>query len=607
MKTHNKKIHLLVISFFVVFALTASSLFPLPEEAAAQETDVIIVGAGIAGLSAAWEAGSRGARVMVLDMSSVFGGHAVKSGGVLSIVDTPVQQNRGIADSPELAYRDFTEWGEDANPEWVRYYVNHSRTEIYDWLSGLGVRFEGVGQQPGNSVPRVHDTQGRGLGLVSPIYRECLKYPNIVFRWNAKVTGVVSRHGRITGVTAQDLRSPKLLRFTAKAVVLATGGFQSNLSLLREHWSQNFSFPERILIGSSVNAVGSGLTLAQQVGASIANLDHQWNYPWGVPDPRYADGKRGLYVKSPASIWINTQGQRFVNEDTTPKISLSAVLQQKPATYWAIFDEEGKRHFWIGGGDGGEISSVQKMIFDNPKLTSTAATLAELAAVTGLPASALTETVRRYNELVDKGDDADFQRFGPKRTPARFITRQVVAPRRIERAPFYAIRFFPLTRKSLGGVQIDLQCRVLDARQQPIRGLYAAGEMTGFAGINGKAGLEGTFLGPSLVTGRVAGRAVAAELKSTPIASTPVLASEPMPNAAGGNATQSCSKCHNLSASIRRMRDGYWHFAQSHRVITERQMDCLQCHARMTPYQRANHRSQPLAQLNSCAYCHGTK
>ena len=105
---------------------------------------VVVVGAGLSGLSAALELADGGARVVVVDMSSVYGGHAVMSQGGVSVVATPVQQAAGEKDSPDLAYKDFIDWGEGANREWVRYYVDHSREQIYDWLIELGVQFSGV-------------------------------------------------------------------------------------------------------------------------------------------------------------------------------------------------------------------------------------------------------------------------------------------------------------------------------------------------------------------------------------------------------------------------------------------------------------------------------
>ena len=151
-------------------------------------TDVLVVGAGISGLSAALEAARGGAAVTVIEMSSVFGGHAVMSEGGVSMVGTPLQHSTGVQDSAELAYKDFMHWGEDVSEEWVRYYVNNSRHEVYDWLRDMGVVFYRLSQPAGNSVPRFHGAQGRGLGLVSPLYRECVRHPNITFAWNTQVT-----------------------------------------------------------------------------------------------------------------------------------------------------------------------------------------------------------------------------------------------------------------------------------------------------------------------------------------------------------------------------------------------------------------------------------
>ncbi|MFN0083775.1 MAG: FAD-dependent oxidoreductase [Blastocatellia bacterium] len=116
---------------FMTLTATLPILLAPAQHAAAPEADVIIMGAGISGLSAALEAARGGARVVVVDMASVFGGHAVMSEGELSIIDTPLQESRNIRDSPYLAYQDFMEWGEDANAAWMRYYVQHSRREIY--------------------------------------------------------------------------------------------------------------------------------------------------------------------------------------------------------------------------------------------------------------------------------------------------------------------------------------------------------------------------------------------------------------------------------------------------------------------------------------------
>ena len=151
---------------------------------------------------------------------------------------------------------------------------------------------------------------------------------------------------------------------------------------------------------------------------------------------------------------------------------------------------------------------IESKIFDNQAMrpfVKSAPTVHELAGAAGLPPDAVEDTVHRWNEMVTGGRDTDFGRIGSNQLPWS-------SPSKIEHPPFYAVQFFPLTRKSMGGVAIDLSCRVIDISGRPIPGLYAVGELAGLAGINGKAALEGTFLGPAIVTGRVAGRAVAAEL-----------------------------------------------------------------------------------------------
>ena len=251
------------------------------------DSDVIVVGAGIAGLSAAFEAASHHASVIVVDTSSVFGGHAVMSGGHVAIVDTPMQRARGIHDSPSLAAKDFATWGEDADRAWVDVYTKTSRHEIYDWLTSLGVTFDDVVHYRANSVPRQHATHDSGYGLVAPIYRECLRR-GVQFRFLTKVNKLTR-----SGVMATDLRTGNTIELRAPAVILATGGFQSNLELVRANWPKSLPKPSRLLAGSGINSTGSGLELARAAGAKIVRLDHQWNYESGLPDPRYPDGTRG--------------------------------------------------------------------------------------------------------------------------------------------------------------------------------------------------------------------------------------------------------------------------------------------------------------------------
>ena len=579
----------------LILAVAGAAFLVAGRQAPSLSADVVVVGAGISGLSAALEAARGGASVTVVDMWSVFGGHAVMSEGGVSIVGTPAQQARGIDDTPDLAFRDFVTWGEDADTAWVRFYTDSSRAQLYSWLSAMGVTFDTLVQLPGNSVPRFHRTRGRGLGLVSPIYTECVRHPNVKFEWNVKVTGLVVERGRVSGVRGENLRTGGAIELRGRAVVLATGGFQTNLALVREFWPRNLHFPERILAGSGVNSVGSGLRIAQQAGAVLYNTDHQWNYVTGLVDPRHPGGWRGLNAQNRESIWVNAQGRRFVNEWAGNKVAFPALLDQRPTTYWAIFDDSTKRAFRIAGSDWGDFRTIQKLIFDDSALVKTAPSIEALAAAAGLPPSTLSETVRQYNAMVDRGEDTDFGRFGPGRAST---------PPQIARPPFYAVQFFPLTRKSMGGVRVDRSTRVLDERGRPIPGLYAVGELTGLAGINGRAGLEGTFLGPSIVTGRVAGRAAVAELKIPPrqvrAAVRVADRAPPAPDTASGT----CTGCHSITRLVASPRPGYSHFEQVHRVVLSRSYKCTQCHGEMSPYRQTAHRIDRLAQPRTCTLCH---
>lgn len=549
-----------------------------------ERSDAIVVGAGISGLSAALELARGGATVIVIDMSSVFGGHAVMSQGSLSIVGSPVQAAAGFRDTPELARQDFLRFGEDADADWVSYYVENSRREIYDWVLDLGVRFEGVSSSPGNSVDREHQPAGRGIGLVTPIYRACLEQPNLRFVWNTKIEQLLSNGRRVTGVLGRNVRTGREQKVDAAAVVLATGGFQSNLEMVREFWPADFRFPEKILVGSGRNSVGFGHKLAESAGGALVHMDHQWNYFTGIPDPRYPGTNRGLSAANMYGIIVNPEGRRFANLHGWAKAVMPPLLKQKQATLWFIFDEATKPKFVVSGSDWADFKQVEKHILNNPKLVQSADTLEQLAEKSGLPPRNLVETVRRYNDLVKRGVDEDFQRFGPGRPAFSNMASPALAT-----PPYYAMQAFPLTRKSMGGVAIDRKCRVLDKQKQPISGLFAVGELTGLAGINGKAALEGTFLGPCILTGRVAAKSVLAGLNGP----------RPKPPE-----RSHCADCHDLSERLAQPKPGYWHFELVHKVVQERGADCRNCHAELAPYRAEEHRINPQVLTATCVQCH---
>jgi predicted oxidoreductase len=564
------------------------------------EPDAIVVGAGLSGLASALEIARGGGRVLVVDRASVFGGHAVMAMGDVCLVGTPAQETRGIRDTPELAVADIMRWGKSASPEWVRLYAEKSREEIYDWLVAMGVEFDQVlkGQGSENSVPRVHRPKGRGIGLVGPVFHECLKQPGITFVWNQRVDRLLVEAGQVRGVVLTDLRSGLAREERGRSVILATGGFQSNLDMVREYWGKALPFPARFLAGSGIHSTGEGHRLAADSGAALVAMERQMNLASGIPDPRYASGNRGLNARPYGSIWVNATGRRFAAEFEDPERELPVLLRQPGSTFWAIFDEGMKRGFLVSGSDWSSFAQIERLILANPALTKTASTVGELAQAAGLPVAELEATVQRYNEMVDAGHDAEFGRWAAGRVPRS-------PPRKFGQPPLYAVQFFPLTRKSMGGISIDLSCRVLAADGRIIPGLYAVGELTGSALINGEQGMSGMFLGPCILTGRMAGRAVLAATAPRPPAAKAAAVSVLSLLRPTKADTPACLACHDLPGLVKQDRTGYWHFQGVHRAVIARGLDCAECHGDIPVVVHPQTHVIKLPSLSqSCIKCH---
>jgi succinate dehydrogenase/fumarate reductase flavoprotein subunit len=248
----------------------------------------------------------------------------------------------------------------------------------------------------------------------------------------------------------------------------------------------------------------------------------------------------------------------------------------------------------VSGTDWGDFKYIQKWILDDPRLVKSADTIADLAAKEGLPAAALEQTVARYNQMIAEGADTDFDSFdaSSKEKPAN-----------ISKPPFYAAQIFPLSRKSMGGIRIDHSCRVVDREGKIIPGLYATGEAAGFGGINGKAGLEGTFLGPGILTGRVAGKDAASKIAASQkaAAAAPSTAKKIVASKA---ANSECLACHDVAAQIAKHAPGFTHFESAHRVVLERNYQCVQCHNMAMPFDAETHHTDPVAQIENCKTCH---
>lgn len=541
--------------------------------------DVIVVGAGLAGLVAATEATASGARVLLIDQESEanLGGQAHWSFGGIFLVDSPEQRRLGVKDSLELAQQDwentagFDRSEDDWARKWARAYVSWAAGEKREWLHQRGVRFfpvvgwaerGGAGAQgPGNSVPRFHITWGTGPGLLEPFIRAAEVAEakgQLTMLWRHQLDDLVLADGHVTGVRGTILKDDNAERgkasnrikvanfeYFAPAVIVATGGIGGNLEKVRAAWPARLgTAPESMVAGVPAHVDGRGLDIAQKVGARLINGDRMWHYTEGIANWDPVWERHGIRIlPGPSSLWLDATGKRL------------------PDPLWPGFDTLGTLEHLRGTGHDYSWFILNRRIIgkefalsgseQNPDLTGKdiRAVLARARVDVPGPVQAfldrgedfiqsdtLDELVTKMNELTGENlldpaavasvvaarDAAVENAFGKDGQLAainlarRYLGDKLVRsvkPHRLldpKGGGLIAVRLRTLTRKSLGGIQTDLDSRVLDFAGEPIPGLYAAGEAAGFGGggCHGYRALEGTFLGGCLFSGRAAGRHV---------------------------------------------------------------------------------------------------
>jgi predicted oxidoreductase len=476
-----------------------------PPQPPARDADVVVVGAGAAGAAAFLEASAAGATVVGLDALDAFGGTAATSGGGCCIAGTPLQASRGIVDTPDLALRDLIAAGDgEADERWGRFYFEHARRDVHDWLVDRGVSFVDVRPQEHNSVPRWHLPKGNGRGLLDALW-QATERAGLAhrWRWSARIEDLIIEDGRVCGVrleggaaraagdSGRDVRG--------RAVVLATGGFAGDLEQILEHVPALRSVG-RLLVGGGIGARGDGHTILARHGAALTHLDCVWTYAYATPDDDAA-GLRGLVVRGiDDAIWVNRQGRRFLDESLPgPGHATPALLAEQPPTCWAILDRPMALAMRIADprfrSPATAAEQNDELLRDSPYINC-GDTPEELARVAGIEPDGLAATLRDWRSLLADGADRD-----------PLTGRPLAGLRPYVDGPLYAMQFFPLVRKNLGGVRTDLRGRVLDAGGRPIPGLYAAGELAGFGGghMSGRRALEGIMIGGSIFSGRVAG------------------------------------------------------------------------------------------------------
>ncbi len=578
-----------------------------PEDAGAppREPDVIVVGAGLAGLVCTLELLRGGYAVTLLDRCapSEVGGLAREAFGGMFMVDSPEQRRSRIEDSERVALEDWLRIAEfepaDEWPRrWAEQYVTRARDDVGGWLRTLGVRFfpvvnwaERGNFGDGNSVPRFHLTWGTGKALVQAVWEAIGRERGgaLEVRFRTRVSGLVlDGEGRVAGCRVEDegesgrgsgrwegsdaqtaqesgpangrgrseagegeaaaAAGGRELR-ARRAVVVAAGGIGGNLEMVRREWpTQELGEPPaQLLMGSHLYADGAMHEEVRRVGGNVTHLARMWNYADAVRHPNPQRPDHGIKLIPPRSgLMLDPDGRRYGPVPVMPTFDAYAALERMcedaRAYSWLVCNRKiALRELDVSGSQHNPHLRERRLVpfllgvlLGKPRVLShflegspdfvAAGSLAELArkmnGVSGesaVDAGVLAAEIGRYDEGIARGrglfNDDQLRRIaqlrgwrGDRLRTAKF--QRILDPKA---GPLIAIRLQVMARKSLGGIQTDLGCRVLQAGGgEPIEGLYAVGEAAGFGGggMHGKRSLEGTFLGGCVFTGRLAAAAI---------------------------------------------------------------------------------------------------
>ena len=531
--------------------------------------DVAIVGGGLAGISAALELLDHGLNVVIIDRDSEqnFGGLAVESLGGMLLVNTPIQRLNRIHDSPEIALRDwhsFAQFSEnDEWPgKWAELYVNRSVEDIYNWLKPKGIRFFPVphwverGESgEGNSLPRYHIVWGTGFHLMRTLIGELRQHPmaaNLTCLFEHRVESLVMQNHTVAGIQGRHQETGQPFEIKAPVVLVASGGINGDIERVKREWDKSWGEPpQHILNGAHRYADGTVHDAVEKIDGNVTNLHQMWNYAAGIHHPKPRIRGEGLSLIPPKSaLWLDATGKRF---GPTPLVTgfdthlLCKRIARDPYGYsWQVMNWKiALKEIAVSGAESNTalrdrriVQFARDILLGNHKLLEYLVAECEDAVVADsleelvekmnhLNANSQTvgrgtveldnirQSISQYDKQVDLGSESQDEQLrrieqvrkwrGDRSRTCNF--RKIMDRKAM---PLVAFREFIVSRKSMGGIQTDLQSRVLSNQGSPIPGLYAAGEAAGFGGggISGLKSLEGTFISNCILNARMAVRSI---------------------------------------------------------------------------------------------------
>jgi len=541
--------------------------------------DVVIVGAGLAGLTAACELIDANKKILLVDQepANSIGGQAFWSFGGLFLVDSPEQRRLGIKDSKELAWQDWLgtagfdrleeedKWGY----QWAKAYVDFAAGEKYEWLRSLGIKFFPVvgwaerggslAGGHGNSVPRFHIVWGTGPGIVEPFAKkveQAVREGKMDYKPRHKVDELLTTNGAVVGIKGKILEESSIERgqessrievgdfeYYGDAVIVASGGIGANLELVRENWPSRLGNPpQNMVTGVPAYVDGRMLQISEGVGASIVNRDRMWHYTEGLKNWNPIWHNHGIRIlPGPSSIWFDALGNRFgapnfPGFDTLS--TLEAIMKTGYDYSWFILTEKMiEKEFALSGSEQNpditnkSIQQILKRVLPGPPAPVKAfmengedfviaESLKDLVeGMNKLAGNDLLDFIKIKDQILARDRELDNKFTKDMQVMAIQSARQylgdklirVAKPHKIldsKNGRLIAVRLNILSRKTLGGLQTNLNGQVLGKEGEPIQGLFAAGEVSGFGGggVHGYRSLEGTFVGGCLFTGHQVGK-----------------------------------------------------------------------------------------------------
>lgn len=487
------------------------------------DADVVVVGAGGAGMVSAITAADAGKKVVILESQALVGGNSKLATGGMNAGDTPNQDAnefgeaagvekvlekakdyadnaeitalaktvseqwaayqkdpKGYFDTVELMKLDTLVGGKGINdPVLVDALCANSAPAI-EWLKSINIDLQQVGAFGGAAVKRIHkpvNDEGKTVAVGSymiPRLEENCKQRGIEILMETTATEILSEDGKVTGVVATG-KNGETVTVNAKAVVLATGGFGYNSEMVIKYAPSLKGF----MSTNAPGAMGQGIEMAEAVGAATVDMDQIQIHPTVQFDSAalITEGLRG-----DGAILVNSEGKRFIDEVGTRDVVSAAEIAQPGSFSWLIVDEEMKEKSAV-------IQGYIKKGF-----TFTGETVEELAAAIEVDPAALAETMKNWNSYVEKKEDPDFGRTS-------FV-------KKLDKAPFYAIKVTAGVHHTMGGLKINEKTEVLNTEGNVIPGLFAAGEVTG--GVHGANRLGGNAVADFTVFGHIAGESAAA-------------------------------------------------------------------------------------------------